>query len=361
MEHPPCKKGKDLTKIMPVKEQFIMNAKKLSLTLSALVLGLTSCGGDNGLTRKEAYTKLDEIVAATPEKQTKLTSKNNTMDDTTDASGNVTKATTLATYVFDGATNYAHVTIGAAKTIKFTASGKEIDLPLSSGNELFAYKSGESYVFGIKGETKEDGETVTKSLKATVTSANATLYAAAGITMKDFAQNQIDAFVKCGREHWHNGAGGLSAYLKRQDTLDQNKEAVVVGSETIEAGATESGSRIVLKDEKYSSNGSGNLTLEFDALYPNPAHPEKLHEPLKFDFNGNLLVHWYNGKGNSYAGNEWTMTYGTAENADCTFTDATNAEEIAKLAAVVPAAIAALVAVDQPTATADLYPAHWGE
>ncbi len=337
-----------------------MNAKKLSLTLSALVLGLTSCGGDNGLTRKEAYTKLDEIVAATPEAQTKLTSTNNTMADVTDSEGNVTKAGTLATYVFDANTNYAHVTVGAAKEIKFTTSLGNVALPLHSGNELFAYKSGESFVFGMKGETIDGKTTVeTKSIKVTVSSTSTVAYAAASAIMKDFAKTQIDAFVKCGRMHWHNGAAGLSAYLKRQDTLDQNKEAIVVGSETIEAGATEAGSHIVLKDEKYTSTGSGNLTLDFDALYPNPKTPEKLHEPLKFEFNNNLLTHWYNAKASSYAGNEWTMNYGTADNAACSFTDTTDTEEAAQLAIVVPAAIAALVAVDQPTAESDLYPSHW--
>ena len=334
-----------------------MNAKKLTLTMSALVLGLTSCGGNNGLTRKEAYTKLDEIVAATPEKQTKLTSINNTMADV-----GTTKAGTLATYVFDATTNYAHVTIGSGKTVTFTYAGQETTLPLGAGNELYAYATTDSYVFGLKTEEKaEDGTVTVKSEKITVSSSSTAAYALAGSIMKDFAQTQINAFVKCGREHWHNGAGGLSAYLKRQDTLDTKKEDVVVGSETIQAGATDNGSHIVLKDEKYSSTGTGNLTLDFDALYPVTEHPEKLHEPLKFEFNNNILTHWYNKKASNYAGNEWTMTYGTANNAACTYEETTDETTAVGLAATVPLAIAALVDADQPTADSVLYTSKWGK
>ena len=340
-----------------------MNAKKLTLTMSALVLGLTSCGGNNGLTRKEAYTKLDEIVAATPEAQTKLTSVNNTMADVT-ANGVTTKAGTRATYVFDATTNYAHVIIGSAKTVTITYNGEKKTLPLGAGNELFAYKTSDSYVFGIKTEEvdEETSQTTVESRKITIPSTSLVSYAAAEEIMANFAQTQINAFVKCGREHWHNGAGGLSAYLKRQDTLDANKEDVVVGSETIQAGATETNhSHIVLKDEKYTSTGTGNLTLDFDALYPNPDHPEKLHEPLKFEFNNNILTHWYNKKDGNYAGNEWTMNYGTAANTLCDYAETDSVAIAAGLAATVPLAIAALVAADQPTDNSVLYTTKWGK
>ncbi len=340
-----------------------MNAKKLSLTLSALVLGLTSCGGNSGLTRKEAYTKLDEIVAATPTTQTKLTSTNNTMKDVTNADGATTKAGTLSTYVFDATTNYAHVTLGAGKTIALSSEADAETITLGANDELFAYKSGEDYVFGVKSAyaDEETGNNATTSYKVTVTSKDTVSYAAAKDIMTDFAQNQIDAFVKCGREHWHNGAGGLSAYLKRQDTLDTKQKAIAVGGETIMAGATDNGSYIALADEKYSSTGAGNLTLDFDALYPNPKQPAKLHEPLKFEFNDNILTHWYNAKASNYAGNEWTMNYGTANNTVCDYAEADNAAAGAALVVTVPALITALVATDQPTATSDLYPAHWGE
>ncbi len=330
-----------------------MNAKKLSLTLSALVLGLTSCGGNNGLTRKEAYTKLDEIVAATPETQTKLTSINNTMADV-----GANKARTLATYVFDATTNYSHVTLGAGKKVTIGES----ELSLGAGDEFYAYKASDnSYVFGMKvTEIKEDGTTDTNSGKVVVDSTSTT-YSVIDKAMENFAQKQIDAFVKCGREHWHNGAGGLSAYLKRQDTLDTKKEDVVVGSETIQAGATDNGSHIVLADEKYSSTGAGNLTLDFDALYPVTEHPEKLHEPLKFEFNNNILTHWYNKKASSYAGNEWTMTYGTAENAECDYTVSTDTMQNVIMPTTVQTAIAAFVAVDQPTSDDVLYTAKWGK
>lgn len=331
-----------------------MNAKKISLTLSALVLGLTSCGGDNGLTRKEAYTKLDEIVAATPEKQTKLTAVNNSMADVTDSEGVTTKAGTLITYVFDATNNYSHVIVGSNKDIKINIGQTEVPVSFTAGNELYAYATADSYVFGLSSGKGDAGQ------KVTISSSDAAAYEAAQIAMKDFVQTQIDAFVKCGREHWHNGAGGLSAYLKRQDTLDTKKEDIVVGDETIQAGATENGSHIVLKDEKYTSTGSGNLTLDFDALYPNPEAPQKLHEPLKFEFNNNILTHWYNAKASNYAGNEWTMTYGTANTASCTYSEATSASA-ASVATYVVAMISALVAADQPTAEKDLYPAHWGE
>ncbi len=336
-----------------------MNAKKISLTLSALVLGLTSCGGnsggDNSLTRKEAYTKLDEIVAATPEKQTKLTAVNNTMADVTDSAGVTTKAGTLITYVFDATNNYSHVIIGSDKDdIKFKVGQTEARVSFVAGNELYAYATADSYVFGLSSGKDDPGQMVT------IPSSDAVAYAAAQAVMKDFVQTQIDAFVKCGREHWHNGAGGLSAYLKRQDTLDTKKEDIVVGDETIQAGATENGSYIVLKDEKYTSTGSGNLTLDFDALYPNPTTPQKLHEPLKFEFNNNILTHWYNAKASNYAGNEWTMTYGTANTASCTYSEATS-PSAASAATYVVAMISALVAADQPTAESELYPARWGE
>ena len=337
-----------------------MNAKKLSVSLSVLVLGLTSCGS-NGITRKEAYTKLDAIVAATPAKQTKLTSVNNTMKDVTDSSGVTTKAGTLATYVFDAEANYAHVTIGAAKTVKLTSGEDTTELKLGSGDELFAYADGTSYVFGAKTKDgSDDLEGSDKGVKVTVTNDSILGYAAASSIMKGFAQTQIDAFVKCGREHWHNGAGGLSAYLKRQDTLDQKKEDVKVGDQTIQAGATDKGSHIVLQDEKYSSTGEGNLVLDFDALYPDGGEA-KLHEPLKFEFNNNILTHWYNAKASSYAGNEWTMNYGTASNDKCTYTEITDATKGTLLAASVPLAIAALVAVDQPTSADVLYTAKWGK
>ena len=324
-----------------------MNAKKLSVTLSVLVLGLTSCGSGKSLTRQEAYKKLDEIVAATPAAQTKLTATNNTMADVTDNSGNVTsKAGVLSTYVFDAEKNYAHVIVNSAKTVKDSSSSTT---SYAAGSEFFAYKNEGDYVFGMKYDGKE--------VSATVTSTDTLNYVAASKIMENFAQKQIDAFVKCGREHWHNGAGGLSAYLKRQDTLDQSKKDIVVGSETIQAGATSGGSYIVLKDEKYSTTGDGNLTLDFDALYPNPDAPEKLHEPLKFEFNNNLLTHWYNKKASNYAGNEWTMNYGSANIAACSY--AAGDSEVA-LYVTVPTIIASLVAVDQPTSDSASYKTVWG-
>ena len=333
-----------------------MNAKKLSVSLSVLVLGLTSCGS-NGITRKEAYTKLDAIVAATPAKQTKLTSVNKTMKDVTDASGVTTKAGDIASYVFDGETNYSHVTINSSKTVTYSSGDDKEELNLGSGDELFAYAEGTSYVFGFK--SKDESTGTTKAVKVTVPNTDIVSYALVSGLMKNLAQNQIDAFIKCGREHWHNGAGGLSAYLKRQDTLDQNKEDVTVDGEVIQAGATENGSHIVLKDEKYTSTGEGNLTLDFDALYPNPKTPASLHEPLKFEFNNNLLTHWYNAKPSNYAGNEWTMDYGTADNAKCTFDEVTDKATITTTVAAVPLAIIALVAAEQPTTEDALYKAKW--
>ncbi len=342
-----------------------MNAKKLSLTLSAVVLGLTSCGGAKTLTRQEAYAKLDEIVKATPATQTKLTSVNNTMEDVKDSSGNVTsKAGTLTTYVFDAEKNYAHVTLGEGRKLSYASDGEAKEIPFGAGDELYAYVSGTDYVFGVKATATSTDEnssvtTTQTSWKFTITSSDTVLYPLAKSAMDNFAAKQINAFVVCGREHWHNGAGGLSAYLKRQDTLDQNKQQIVVGSETIEAGATEKGSYIALADEKYTSTGDGNLVLDFDALYPNPDTPAKLHEPLKFEFNNNLLTHWYNKKASSYAGNEWTMNYGTADAKDCAFEEKTTvADKAASIA--IPALIAALVAIDQPTDSSVLYPAKWG-
>ncbi len=309
-----------------------MNAKKVAVALSALVLGLTSCGQNaKSLTRKEAEEHLDAIVAATPAAQTKLSASNTNTDP---------KAT-ISTYNFDGAANYSHV--------KFEAAKKLGDVTV---NELFAYLDGANFVFGFDGISNNEQQ----QWSVTLPSGNAAVAA----IMAGFAQKQIDGFIKCGREHWHNGAGGLSAYLKRQDVIDQNKTPITVSDQTIEAGATEKDSYIVLADEKYSTTGEGNLTLDFDALYPNPEHPEKLHEPLLFEFNNNLLTHWYNKKASSYHGNEWTMNYGTVDVAKTTFEAASDSDADAVVKATqVVTLLSAAVSADQPYDEASLYPAHW--
>ena len=318
-----------------------MNAKKLTLTMSALVLGLTSCGTKT-LTRQEACTKLDEIVKATPAAQTKLTAVNQTMEDLKDDKGNVTtKAGVMTTYVFDAEKNYSHVTFGSGREI--TVADKKY--AIASGDEFYAYATETGYVYGLKFSNT--------SAKLAVESSDAS-----NALMKDFAKTQINAFVTYGRENWHNGAGGLSAYLKRQDTLDAKKEDVVVGSETIQAGATEGTkkSHIALKDEKYTSSGDGNVVLEFDALYPD-AGVAKLHEPLKYEFNNNILTHWYNKKGNNYAGNEWTMDYGKSTITECSYSDA--GLVATALCTLVPTIISTLVAIDAPTDTANNYATVW--
>ena len=319
-----------------------MNTKKLAVSLSVLVLGLASCGNQGtSLTRKEAEAKLDEIVAATPATQHQLTAKNGTM--------NPSAAT--STYVFNGATNYSHIVFASAKELKAN------DMTYSV-SELYAYLDEANYVFGYKGKVGDDANEISYSV--TLPSTNALVAA----SMAGLAQNQIDAFVECGRKHWHNGAAGLSAYLKRQDIIEaedyENRSDIVVNGETITTGATEKGSYIKLADEKYSTKGEGNLTLDFDALYPNPDHPEKLHEPLLFEFNDNLLTHWYNKKAGSYKGNEWVMTYGTAETAKTSFqaADVSTAEAVARAASIV-SLITGFVQADQPHGSADLYPSHW--
>lgn len=317
-----------------------MNAKKLAVAMSALVLGLTSCGGNsnNSLTRKEAETKLDEIVAATPATYTKLTSTN----------GTTSPSAVATTYTFDAASNYSHIKFATAYAAVNTETLK-VNI-----NELFAYLDGTKYVFGFDGTNNGVAEKWSVSIDST----NVAAYTAVTALLTNYAQNKINEFVKCGREHWHNGAGGLSAYLKRQDTIDQDKKAIVVSDQTIEAGATEKGSYIALVDEKYSSTGEGNLTLDFDALYPNPEAPAKLHEPLLFEFNDNVLTHWYNKKASNYAGNEWYMDYSKAEIVKCDFTAST--EDVATKAATVVTYLSAKVAADQPTDEASLYPAKWG-
>ena len=313
-----------------------MNAKKLIVVMSAALLGLASCGGNGGnneLTRKEVEAKLDAIVAATPAAQTKLTAVNKTMDP----------SAVVGTYVFDAEAEYSHVKYTAAKTIKLS---KEQSVSVT---EIFAYAEGTNYVLGLASEAASYVVTVAKS-EATY--------------MANFAKNGIDAFILTGREHWHNGGAGISAYLKRQDIIEaedyENRSDIVVNGETITTGATEKGSYIKLADEKYSSTGEGNLTLDFDALYPNPDHPEKLHEPLLFAFNDNLLTHWYNKKAGSYKGNEWVMTYGTAETAKTSFqaADVSTAEAVARAASIV-SLITGFVQADQPHGSADLYPSHW--
>ena len=313
-----------------------MNAKKLIVVMSAALLGLASCGGNGGnneLTRKEVEAKLDAIVAATPAAQTKLTAVNKTMDP----------SAVVGTYVFDAEAEYSHVKYTAAKTIKLSAEQSV------SVTELFAYAEGTNYVLGLASEAASYVVTVAKS-EATY--------------MANFAKNGIDAFILTGREHWHNGGAGISAYLKRQDIIEAenygNRSDIVINGETITTGATEKGSYIKLADEKYSSTGEGNLHVEFDALYPNPDHPEKLHEPLLFEFENNLLTHWYNKKAGSYKGNEWVMTYGTAETAKTSFqaADVSTAEAVARAASIV-SLITGFVQADQPHGSADLYPSHW--
>ena len=303
-----------------------MNAKKLIVVMSAALLGLASCGGNGGnneLTRKEVEAKLDAIVAAKPAAQTKLTAVNKTMDP----------SAVVGTYVFDAEAEYSHVKYTAAKTIKLSAEQSV------SVTEIFAYAEGTNYVLGLASEAASYVVTVAKS-EATY--------------MANFAKNGIDAFILTGREHWHNGGAGISAYLKRQDIIEAenygNRSDIVINGETITTGATEKGSYIKLADEKYSSTGEGNLHVEFDALYPNPDHPEKLHEPLLFEFENNILTHWYNKKGKS---NEWVMTYGTADiSAKATLAGEGSAEDVEKI-------FAAAIQADAPHAEGDLASAHW--
>ena len=322
-----------------------MNAKKLIVVMSAALLGLASCGGNGGnneLTRKEVEAKLDAIVAAKPAAQTKLTAVNKTMDP----------SAVVGTYVFDAEAEYSHVKYTAAKTIKLS---KEQSVSVT---EIFAYAEGTNYVLGVVGLTDLTSKAQeAKNYVVTVAKSEATY-------MANFAKNGIDAFILTGREHWHNGGAGISAYLKRQDIIEAenygNRSDIVINGETITTGATEKGSYIKLADEKYSTKGEGNLTLDFDALYPNPDHPEKLHEPLLFEFNDNLLTHWYNKKAGSYKGNEWVMTYGTAETAKTSFqaADVSTAEAVARAASIV-SLITGFVQADQPHGSADLYPSHW--
>ena len=308
-----------------------MNAKKLIVVMSAALLGLASCGS-NEMTRKEVEAKLDAIVAAKPAAQTKLTAVNQTMDP----------SAVLGTYVFDAEAEYSHVKYTAAKTIK------ELSVSVT---EIFAYAEGTNYVLGVFGLTDlTSKDKVAKNYVVTVAKSEATY-------MANFAKNGIDAFILTGREHWHNGGAGISAYLKRQDIIEaegyENRSDIVVNGETITTGATEKGSYIKLADEKYSSTGEGNLHVEFDALYPNPKKPEKLHEPLLFEFENNILTHWYNKKGNSYKGNEWVMTYGTADiSAKATLAGEGSAEDVEKI-------FAAAIQADAPHAESDLASAHW--
>ena len=322
-----------------------MNAKKLIVVMSAALLGLASCGGNGGnneLTRKEVEAKLDAIVAAKPAAQTKLTAVNKTMDP----------SAVVGTYVFDAEAEYSHVKYTAAKTIKLS---KEQSVSVT---EIFAYAEGTNYVLGVVGLT----DLTSKAQEAT--NYVVTVAKSEATYMANFAKNGIDAFILTGREHWHNGGAGISAYLKRQDIIEAenygNRSDIVINGETITTGATEKGSYIKLADEKYSTKGEGNLTLDFDALYPNPDHPEKLHEPLLFEFNDNLLTHWYNKKAGSYKGNEWVMTYGTAETAKTNFqaADVSTAEAVARAASIV-SLITGFVQADQPHGSADLYPSHW--
>ena len=306
-----------------------MNAKKLIVVMSAALLGLASCGGNGGsneLTRKEVEAKLDAIVAATPAAQTKLTAVNKTVDP----------SAVVGTYVFDAEAEYSHVKFTAAKTIKLS---EEQSFAVT---EIFAYAEGDNYVLGLTSEAASYVVTVAKSEAA---------------YMANFAQNGIDAFILTGREHWHNGGAGISAYLKRQDIIEAenygNRSDIVVNGETITTGATDKGSYIKLADEKYSSTGEGNLHVEFDALYPNPDHPEKLHEPLLFEFENNILTHWYNKKAGSYKGNEWVMTYGTADiSAKATVAGEGSAETVEKV-------FAAAIQADAPHAEGDLASARW--
>ena len=315
-----------------------MNAKKLIVVMSAALLGLASCGGNGGnneLTRKEVEAKLDAIVAATPAAQTKLTAVNKTMDP----------SAVVGTYVFDAEAEYSHVKYTAAKTIKLS---KEQSVSVT---EIFAYAEGTNYVLGVVDLidlTSEDKEA--KNYVVTVAKSEATY-------MANFAKNGIDAFILTGREHWHNGGAGISAYLKRQDISEaenyENRSDIVINGETITTGATEKGSYIKLADEKYSSTGEGNLHVEFDALYPNPNQPEKLHEPLLFEFENNLLTHWYNKKAGSYKGNEWVMTYGTADiSAKATLAGEGSAEDVEKI-------FAAAIQTDAPHAEGDLASTRW--
>ena len=306
-----------------------MNAKKLIVVMSAALLGLASCGGNGGnneLTRKEVEAKLDAIVAAKPAAQTKLTAVNKTMDP----------SAVVGTYVFDAEAEYSHVKYTAAKTIKLSAEQSV------SVTEIFAYAEGTNYVLGLASEAASYVVTVAKS-EATY--------------MANFAKNGIDAFILTGREHWHNGGAGISAYLKRQDIIEaenyENRSDIVINGETITTGATEKGSYIKLADEKYSRTGEGNLHVEFDALYPDPKKPEKLHEPLLFEFENNLLTHWYNKKAGSYKGNEWVMTYGTADiSAKATLAGEGSAEDVEKI-------FAAAIQADAPHAEGDLASTRW--
>ncbi|MDY6101042.1 MAG: hypothetical protein SPI62_04160 [Candidatus Enteromonas sp.] len=315
-----------------------MNAKKLIVVMSAALLGLASCGGNGGnneLTRKEVEAKLDAIVAATPAAQTKLTAVNKTMDP----------SAVVGTYVFDAEAEYSHVKYTAAKTIKLS---KEQSVSVT---EIFAYAEGTNYVLGVVDLidlTSKDKEA--KNYVVTVAKSEATY-------MANFAKNGIDAFILTGREHWHNGGAGISAYLKRQDIIEaenyENRSDIVINGETITTGATEKGSYIKLADEKYSSTGEGNLHVEFDALYPDPKKPEKLHEPLLFEFENNLLTHWYNKKAGSYKGNEWVMTYGTADiSAKATLAGEGSAEDVEKI-------FAAAIQTDAPHAEGDLASTRW--
>ena len=315
-----------------------MNAKKLIVVMSAALLGLASCGGNGGsneLTRKEVEAKLDAIVAATPAAQTKLTAVNKTVDP----------SAVVGTYVFDAEAGYSHVKFTAAKTIKLSAEQSV------SVTEIFAYAEGTNYVLGVVGLTDLTSEAKeAKNYVVTVAKSEAAY-------MANFAQNGIDAFILTGREHWHNGGAGISAYLKRQDIIEAenygNRSDIVVNGETITTGATDKGSYIKLADEKYSSTGEGNLHVEFDALYPNPDHPEKLHEPLLFEFENNILTHWYNKKAGSYKGNEWVMTYGTADiSAKATLAGEGSAETVEKV-------FAAAIQADAPHAANDLASARW--
>ena len=65
------------------------------------------------------------------------------------------------------------------------------------------------------------------------------------------------------------------------------------------------------------------------------------------------MTHWYNKKAGSYKGNEWVMTYGTADiSAKATLAGEGSAEDVEKI-------FAAAIQADAPHAEGDLASTRW--
>ena len=225
-----------------------MKANKLFVLTTAMVLTLTACGGGSKLTRAETIDKLETISKATPATQTRVTAS------VTKRGGSTTECQA------DEEGKYLHTKVHTAKTSSAEATDSEVYAKIGDASALtvlYTDTSGNKYFY--QGNSSDFCSIVEKGIKA-----------------------KVDAYVA----NSQGQAAYIEGYLKNGDSAMNANEKTEINS--IEAGATPKGSYLLFQNEKYTSKGDDQLSMDWEAVYPKEGGKP---EHIVYEWNDNLLTY----------------------------------------------------------------------